>query len=260
MQPTRLIDTALSARELFISDLHLEVARPDITSTLLQFLQDHAGTCDALFILGDLFEVWIGDDDASKLADQVAAALHQFGAAGAAVYLMHGNRDFLLGEAYASRCAATLIHEPYLLASSAGPILLLHGDSLCTDDVEYQQFRTLVRNPAWQQEFLAQSLQERRDFANKARQQSQNETAHKAMAIMDVNPQAVELLLQEHGQVTLLHGHTHRPAIHEVTLTTPIQGQMTARRIVLGSWEKQGWFAVSDAAGISLHDLPLLKA
>lgn len=255
MRPTSAA-SFLSSRQLFISDLHLETARPDITRTLLQFLLDQQGACTDLFILGDLFEVWIGDDDPSPLAETVATALHQFSAAGAKVHLMHGNRDFLLGADYARRCGADLIQEPYLLATASSPVLLLHGDILCRDDADYQQFRLLVRAPAWQQEFLARSLVERREFADQARQQSRSATASKAMDIMDVNPQAVEELLQSKGQLKLLHGHTHRPAIHQLDLANGEQ----ATRIVLGSWEQQAWYASSDDSGIQLHHFPLLGA
>lgn len=243
----------MSSRQLFISDLHLETARPDITRTLLQFLQDHRGACSDLFILGDLFEVWIGDDDPSPLAETVASALHQFSATGSKVHLMHGNRDFLLGADYASRCGADLIQEPYLLLTDSSPVLLLHGDILCSDDADYQQFRVLVRAPAWQQEFLGKPLAERREFADQARQQSRSATASKAMDIMDVNQRAVRELLQDKGQLRLLHGHTHRPAIHRLELENGVQ----ATRIVLGSWEEQAWYASSDDSGIQLHHFPL---
>ena len=255
MRPTSAVPF-LSSRQLFISDLHLETARPDITRTLLQFLLDNRGKCTDLFILGDLFEVWIGDDDPAPLAETVANALHQFSAAGSKVYLMHGNRDFLLGADFANRCGADLIDEPYLLAIGSSPVLLLHGDILCSDDADYQQFRVLVRAPAWQQEFLARPLAERREFADQARQQSRSATANKAMDIMDVNQQAVKELLQNKGELRLLHGHTHRPAIHQLELETGEQ----ATRIVLGSWEKQAWYASSDDSGIQLHHFPLLGA
>lgn len=250
----------MPARQLFISDLHLEVGRPDITRTLLQFLADNHGQCTALYILGDLFEVWIGDDDPSPLADAVASALHQFSAGGASICLLHGNRDFLLGTAYARRCGASLIEEPYLLDSPSGPILLMHGDALCTDDLDYQQFRTLVRAPAWQQEFLAKPLSERRAFAVQARKQSRSATANKGMDIMDVNQTAVRELLYSSGQHTLLHGHTHRPAVHDVALEYAIEGITHAQRLVLGAWEEQGWYAVSDSHGLQLHSFPLIAA
>ncbi|MSR12575.1 MAG: UDP-2,3-diacylglucosamine diphosphatase [Gammaproteobacteria bacterium] len=251
----------MSARLLFISDLHLEASRPDITRTLLQFLADNRGNCTALYILGDLFEVWIGDDDPSPLAAAVAQALHQFSAAGPQVYLMHGNRDFLLGTDFANRCGAKLLNGPYTLASPAGStLLLLHGDSLCTDDIDYQQFRLLVRTPHWQQEFLAQSLAARHAFAAKARAQSKSATANKHMDIMDVNSQTVLEILQSNAPVTLLHGHTHRPAIHYIDVAAGAGGARSAQRIVLGAWDTEPWYAESDGAGIRLQKLALLDA
>lgn len=244
----------MSTVQLFISDLHLEAGRPDITRTLLQFLADNQGSCRDLYILGDLFEVWIGDDEPSALAKTVATALHQFSAAGTNVYLMHGNRDFLLGEEYAGRCGATLIDEPCKIKTPSGPLLLLHGDSLCTDDVDYQRFRALVRTQEWQQEFLSRSLTERRAFAAQAREQSRTATARKAMDIMDVNQQSVLELLQKYQHIRLLHGHTHRPQTHEIKLES---GECTSR-IVLGSWEQQPRYAVSDQEGITLKQLTLL--
>lgn len=244
----------MSKVQLFISDLHLEAGRPDITRTLLQFLADNSGKCSDLFILGDLFEVWIGDDEPSSLAEAVATALHQFSAAGTKVYLMHGNRDFLLGEEYARRSGASLIYEPCKIETPSGPLLLLHGDSLCTDDVDYQRFRALVRTSEWQREFLSRSLTERRAFAALARQQSRTATAQKAMDIMDVNQESVLDLLREYPHIRLLHGHTHRPQAHAIE---PESGNRTTR-FVLGSWEQQAWYAVSDHAGISLKQMPLL--
>ena len=250
----------MSFRTLFISDLHLEAARPDITRTFLQFLERNSGRCESLYILGDLFEVWIGDDDPSPLGQTVAQALQQFSAAGSAVFLMHGNRDFLLGDDYASRCGGALVTDPHTLLTPTGAVVLLHGDTLCTDDSDYQQFRSLVRKPEWQQEFLAQSLDARRAFADRARAQSQTATANKDMGIMDVNQLAVEELIRRSGQLTILHGHTHRPAVHHFQLDAAGQGATAATRIVLGSWDQQGWYAESDADGIRLVEFPLAAA
>lgn len=250
----------MPSRLLFISDLHLESARPDISATLLQFLADNTGRCDALYILGDLFEVWIGDDESSDLANRIAAALHAFAEGGAAIYLMHGNRDFLIGEAFARRCGATLLPDPSIITSPIGPVLLSHGDQLCTDDVDYMGFREMVRQPAWQAEFLSRSLSERRNFAQQARQQSTAATQDKAQQIMDVNQQAVLGLLRETSQSTLIHGHTHRPQTHNIALDTPIAGCNEAWRVVLGDWHTQGWNAEITAAGINLQRFPLRRA
>lgn len=244
-------------RLLFISDLHLEDSRPDITDALLRFLAGQTGQCQALYILGDLFEVWIGDDAWDPLAQRVAAALRAFTEAGAQVYLMHGNRDFLLGEDFASACGARLLPDPSVIDTPLGPLLLSHGDALCTDDVDYQNFRRQVRDPAWQQAFLAQGISERRAFADQARQQSKQATADKDAGIMDVNQDAVQDFLLSHQQCRLLHGHTHRPDFHEIALPEPVQGQTDAWRLVLGDWDRQAWFADLDANGVELKRLPL---
>ncbi len=243
---------------LLISDLHLEDSRPDITRTLLHFLEQHHGKCEALYILGDLFEVWIGDDEVTPLSAEVATALSAFGAAGSDIFLLHGNRDFLIGDDFARQCGASLIQEPYLLHSGDQQFLLLHGDVLCTDDKDYMTFRELVRNPDWQQQFLDQSLAARRDFAQQARQQSQAATAGKSMEIMDVNPGAVVQLIESQQQVNIIHGHTHRPAVHEHLLDAAVQGQTVASRMVLGDWDKKAWFIEIAEGAASLQHFPLL--
>ncbi|MDA1370141.1 MAG: UDP-2,3-diacylglucosamine diphosphatase [Proteobacteria bacterium] len=240
-------------RILLISDLHLQESRSDITGALLGFLELNAGNCSALYILGDLFEVWIGDDEQSELITGVAAALTRFADTGSAIYFLHGNRDFLIGEKFLGRCRAELINEPFVLDTVVGPVLLLHGDSLCVDDVEYMQFRKLVRQTSWQQEFLAKSLQERREFAARARQQSHAAQQGKDMGIMDVNQSAVMQLCNETGHTTLIHGHTHRPAVHDLTFNPPLNDLEHGRRIVLGDWDARGWFVAIDRNGIELH-------
>lgn len=247
----------MSKRILFISDLHLEESRPDITDALLAFLNRNKASCGALYILGDLFETWIGDDDRSTLSDTVADALTEFQQAGSSIYLLHGNRDFLIGNEYANRCGASLIHDSTVIDSPAGPILVLHGDDLCTDDIEYLQFRDLVRQPTWQQEFLSKPLPERRAFAEQARQQSKNATASKDNSIMDVNAGAVEKRLIEQGQSLMIHGHTHRPQVHELQLSHPVAGSHEARRVVLGDWDKNGWFIEVSSEGLKLEQFPL---
>lgn len=242
---------------LFISDLHLEAGRPDITRALLGFLTRHAGRCRALYILGDLFELWIGDDEPSALADEVASALRAFAGAGAAVRLMRGNRDFLLGEDFARRCGGLLLDEPHLLETGAGRALLLHGDSLCVDDADYMAFRGMVRDPVWQADFLARPLPERRRIAGRARAESRERTAGKDEAIMDVNPSAVLELIGESGCARLIHGHTHRPAVHDIELDRPVDGAARATRLVLGDWDRQGWYAELDGAALSLRRFPL---
>ncbi len=247
----------MANRILLISDLHLEQSRPDITAALLGFLESNKSSCSSLYILGDLFEVWIGDDDRTMLSDTVADALHAFQQAGAAIYLLHGNRDFLLGSEYLSRCGTTLIDDSTIIDSAIGPVLLLHGDELCTDDVDYIQFRDRVRQAQWQKDFLSQPLDERRAFAEHARQQSQKATSAKDNSIMDVNSDAVVQRLIDSGQTLMIHGHTHRPKIHEIHLDQPIDGKREARRVVLGDWDKHGWYAELSSEGLRLQKFPL---
>ncbi|MDP6653013.1 MAG: UDP-2,3-diacylglucosamine diphosphatase [Gammaproteobacteria bacterium] len=245
----------MPGRILFISDLHLEESRPNITAALLQFLASNQGSCSALYILGDLFDVWIGDDEQSELITEISGALRAFADTGPSVHILHGNRDFLIGEAFASTCGAQLIFEPFLLDTDAGTIVLLHGDSLCIDDVDYMQFRETVRHGSWQQEFLAKSLEERRAFAEQARQQSQQATAQKDAAIMDVNAEAVLQLCRETRQSILIHGHTHRPAVHKLHFDDPVNGCGVGTRVVLGAWDTQGWYGEISGTGIQLHTL-----
>lgn len=244
-------------RILFISDLHLEEGRPDITAALLTFLRENQQDCDALYILGDLFEVWIGDDDRHELNEEVASALSEFKQSGADIYILHGNRDFLLGSDYASRCGATLIEDSSTIDTPIGSALILHGDDLCTDDVEYLQFRDMVRKDEWQSEFLSKSLDERRAFAEQARQQSSQATSTKDNAIMDVNPEAVKARLLECEQTLMIHGHTHRPKVHEFELNTAADSKLDGRRVVLGDWDAQGWYVEIKTTGLRLEKFPL---
>lgn len=235
----------MTAPTLLISDLHLDASRPDLTAALLRFLREHSGRCRALLILGDLFDAWIGDDNDSALADEVAEALAAFSAAGAEIGLMHGNRDFLLGEHYAQRCGARLMKETEVICSAGEQFLLMHGDTLCTDDTEYLAFREQVRQPAWQAHFLSLELAERRRFAAQAREQSKAATAGKNMDIMDVNDGAVLAALsaeRPEGPVYhLIHGHTHRPATHRFSRPTDSES-IALQRTVLGDWGETGWF------------------
>ena len=219
---------------LFISDLHLDDTRPQITELFTRFLATEAREAKALYVLGDLFESWIGDDDDSPLATRVAGAFRALRDHGVPIYFMHGNRDFLLGADYAARAGMSLLTDPTIIDLHGERTLLMHGDTLCTDDVEYFKFRTLVRNPAWQQQFLAKPLAERRVFAAQARGESRKQTALKAAEIMDVNQAAVESAMRTHGVRRLIHGHTHRPATHRFDLDGT-----SAERIVLGDWYEQ---------------------
>lgn len=219
---------------LFISDLHLDPARPRIVELFTEFLGTQARGARALYILGDLFESWIGDDDDSALAQTVANGLSGLSKSGVPVFFMHGNRDFLLGESYAQRAGMTLLTDPTVVEFAGGRTLLMHGDTLCTDDIAYQKFRAQVRDPDWQKQFLARSLAERRAFAEQARAESRQHTALARPEIMDVNSDAVAAAMREHGVRTMIHGHTHRPAIHRFEL----DGR-AAERVVLGDWYEQ---------------------
>ena len=239
---------------LFISDLHLDLARPAITSLLLNFLAQPARQAEALYILGDLFEAWIGDDDDAEPGRTVAAALRTLTDAGIPAYFLHGNRDFLLGERFAAASGVQLLPESVVIELAGEPTLLLHGDTLCIDDEEYQAFRAQVRHPAWQAQILALPLAQRRALAGQLRETSRQAGLQKAADITDVNLAEVERVMRAQGVRRLIHGHTHRPAIHEWRLD-----KQPARRAVLGDWqEQQGSVLRCDASGWRLE--PLTRA
>lgn len=216
---------------LFISDLHLDASCPAIIELFLAFLSGQARQADACYILGDLFEAWIGDDDDAELGRTVALALRDLSDSGVPVFFIHGNRDFLVGERFAAVAGFRLLAETEIIDLYGEPVLLLHGDTLCTDDTEYQAFRTQVRDPLWQSQLLALPLTQRRLLAAQLRETSRQSTRQKAADIMDVNPGAVLQTLYDHRVKRMIHGHTHRPAIHEGLLA----GEST-RRAVLGDW------------------------
>lgn len=223
-------------RSLFISDLHLDEQRPDITRAFCQFLQDDASQANALYILGDFFESWLGDDDSSPLIEQIKIALLELSNTGCQVYFMHGNRDFLVGDAFCQAVSATRLDDPCVIDLLGEPTLLMHGDSLCTGDAEYMQFRAMARSPQWQAQVLSKSLSERRALAKQLRAASSEANSNKAEDIMDVTPSEVERIMTQHHCQRLIHGHTHRPARHAFTLNNK-----PAERIVLGDWHRQGW-------------------
>ncbi len=241
---------------ILISDLHLQESRPDITRAFVDFVAAVPAACRRFFILGDLFELWIGDDAESPLADEVAASLQALASRGVKICLMHGNRDFLIGDDYAAHCGGELVSEPFELEVDGADWLLLHGDALCIDDTGYMEFRRMVRNPAWQREFLARPLAERQAWADRAREQSQAATAGKPAEIMDVNHGAVLDLIRDSGRHRILHGHTHRPAVHELPEAGPNPDE-PALRVVLGDWDRQGWYAAIDGARFTLRNFSL---
>lgn len=240
---------------LFVSDLHLDPARPEITRLFAEFLDNEARSANALYILGDLFEAWVGDDDPSDTGAFVADRLATLSARGVPLYFMHGNRDFLLGAAYAGRAGMHLLEDPTVIDLHGRPALLVHGDTLCTDDLAYQQFRAQTRDPAWQAQFLAQPLEARLAFAHQARAASQARQgelrdAGTMEAITDVAPGAVDAAFRTHGVDLLIHGHTHRPAVH----TLDVDGR-ACTRVVLGDWYEQGSVLRVDADGMRLDSL-----
>ncbi|MBD9415161.1 UDP-2,3-diacylglucosamine diphosphatase [Pseudomonas sp. PDM16] len=237
---------------LLISDLHLEEERPDITRAFLHFLQTRARGAEALYILGDFFEAWIGDDGMSPFQHSIARALRELSDAGTRIFLMHGNRDFLIGRAFCREAGCTLLQEPSIVQFNGEPVLLMHGDSLCTLDVGYMKLRRLLRNPLSLFILRNLPLTTRHKLARKLRSESRAQTSMKAREIIDVTPDEVPRIMAEHGVRTLIHGHTHRPAVHELQ----VNGQ-PAKRIVLGDWDKQGWALQVDELGLNQAPFPL---
>lgn len=219
---------------LFVADLHLSGERPAVTERFLAFLRDRAATADALYILGDLFEAWVGDDCIPDEYEPVVAALRERTDAGLPIYIQHGNRDFLLGEGFTARSGCRLLPDPTRADLYGTPTLLLHGDTLCTDDRPYQEMRAKFRDPAWVEAFLAKPPTERIAFARQLRETSRDATAGKAEAIMDVNAEAVTAAAREHGVARIIHGHTHRPGHHRHR----VDGR-EVERYVLAAWDEQ---------------------
>ncbi|MBX9675806.1 MAG: UDP-2,3-diacylglucosamine diphosphatase [Methylotenera sp.] len=242
----------IKPHSLFISDLHLCDSRPNITQALIVFLQETAIKAQALYILGDLFEYWAGDDAIEAGHQQtVIAALKRLNRQGVALFFMHGNRDFLLSDGFAQATLGNILPDPTLLHLYNNSVLLSHGDIFCTDDIAYQQFRTQVRAPAWQNQFLNQSLDARIAYIEQIRLKSEQEKSLKSMQIMDVNQQAVEAMLREyHYPPLLIHGHTHRPNKHIIKIDNH-----TCERWVLGDWYEQGSYLKLDESGCQSQSL-----
>ena len=229
---------------LLISDLHLEEERPDITRAFLHFLATRACQAEALYILGDFFEVWIGDDAITPFQQSIADALRALSERGTRIYLMHGNRDFMLGKGFCRAAGCTLLGDPSVVELGGERVLLMHGDSLCTRDEGYMRLRRLLRNPLSLFILRNLPLSTRRKLARKLRNESRAQTRMKASDIIDVTPELIPRVLAEHGVRTLIHGHTHRPATHELE----VDGR-PAQRIVLGDWDQQGWALQVDESG-----------
>lgn len=228
---------------LFISDLHLCNERPAITRAFFDFMRGKAQSCEALYILGDFFEVWIGDDDDDAYAQSISDELRAFTDSGKALFIMVGNRDFLMGQDFARQCGATLLADPTTIDLYGTPTLLLHGDSLCTRDLEYMAFRKLARSSQWQADLLSKPLAERRAIALQLRQKSKSMSSMKAEDIMDVTESEVTRIMLEHGATRMIHGHTHRPAVHDMVVA-----EKTAQRMVLGDWGDNIWWIEATAS------------
>ncbi len=231
------------SRTLFISDLHLDSARPAVIAALAEFLQANSG-CDALYILGDIFEAWVGDDDDAPIALEIADLFRTFTASGSPLFLMVGNRDFLLGKDFCESVGAQLLQDPAVIDLYGVPTLLMHGDSLCTRDEEYMKFRAMARSPQWQAQMMASSLDDRRALAAQLRTISKDAGSNKAEDIMDVTPDEVDRVMLDANVARLIHGHTHRPARHEVAC---------GERIVMGEWDSKGWCVEASAESIELN-------
>ncbi|VDZ84388.1 UDP-2,3-diacylglucosamine diphosphatase [Kluyvera intermedia] len=233
---------------LFIADLHLQTEEPAITAGFLRFLHGEARSADALYILGDLFEAWIGDDDPNPLHREIACAIKSLADSGVPCYFIHGNRDFLIGKRFATESGMQLLPEEKVLDLYGRRVLIMHGDTLCTDDPGYLAFRAKVHTPWIQKLFLALPLFIRRRIAQKMRDDSKAANSSKSMEIMDVNAQAVVEVMEKHHVQWLIHGHTHRPDTH----TLDANGE-TAHRVVLGAWHTQG-----SMVKVSVDDVELI--
>ncbi len=238
---------------LFISDLHLQPAHPATSAAFFEFLERHARHAQQLYLLGDLFEYWAGDDDlADPFHQQVVAALRAVADAGVAVYWIAGNRDFLVGARFAEAAGLTLLPETWVADIGGQKVVVLHGDAQCTQDVKYMEFRAMVRQPAWQQQFTAMPLAQRKAIVEGLRANSRKEQSDKSYEVMDVTPEAIAEVFAQTGASVMIHGHTHRPALHHVG---------DKLRYVLPDWEpdatppRGGWIAIDAEGVITRHDL-----
>jgi UDP-2,3-diacylglucosamine hydrolase len=242
------------ARYLFVSDVHLDAAAPEAQRQFLDFLDSQVAgpsLARALYILGDLFESWVGDDDVGGERAAVLGALRRLTAGGVACFLLHGNRDFLIGGEFCRQTGCQLLPDPVVAEIGGERVLLTHGDALCTDDHSYQELRSIVRTPAWQRRFLSLPLSDRQMLANEARAGSRAHTARSIPKIMDVNTGAVRAAFETARVRTMIHGHTHRPAVHDALV-----GGQPVQRIVLGAWYEQGSYLAYENGRYELRSLP----
>jgi UDP-2,3-diacylglucosamine hydrolase len=235
---------------LFVSDVHLGADSAPAIGQFLEFLGTHAARAETLYILGDLFESWVGDDDRSDAAQRVCAALLALTGSGVPCFALHGNRDFLLGPGFAARSGCRLLTDPVVAELDGERVLITHGDALCTDDHSYQELRSIVREPRLQRRFLALPLSVRELLADEVRAGSRRHTARTVPAIMDVNAQAVERAFRAAGVRRMIHGHTHRPGVHQLE----VDGARV-ERIVLGAWYEQGSYLSCERGSFELRTL-----
>jgi UDP-2,3-diacylglucosamine hydrolase len=240
---------------LFVSDVHLDASSPAAVDQFLAFLDTYASHAESLYILGDLFETWVGDDETATEKNAVRQALRTLTSGGVACFILHGNRDFLLGRGFCDDTGCRLLPDPVIAEFDGERVLLTHGDGLCTDDHSYQELRSIVRTAPWQRRFLALPLVDREMLANQARAGSRQHTSRTIPTIMDVNPDAVAAAYRVTGVRRIIHGHTHRPGIHD----TSVEGAR-AQRIVLGAWYEQGSYLVYENEHYELRELPRTPA
>ena len=232
----------------FISDIHLSENNPHLTNAFKKFLNESKEACTHLFILGDLFEIWIGDDDNNPFIQDIKQALINFTSNGPETFLMHGNRDFLIGETFANEVGISILSDPHTLDINGMKTILSHGDFLCTDDADYIEFRNEVRSKEWQKNFLSKSIDERNEIANLLRSESKNATSEKSLEITDASLETVNNFIQENNPDIFIHGHTHRPKIHQHNLT---------KRVVLGDWDKYGWYLSIEENSLNLKEFKI---
>ena len=232
----------------FISDIHLSEDNPHLTDAFKAFLSESKESCTHLFILGDLFEIWIGDDAHTSYHQEVKKILKNFTSDGPNTFFMHGNRDFLIGENFANEVGISILPDPYTLNINGLNVILSHGDFLCTDDVEYINFRNKVRSEEWQKDFLSKDVGERNEIANSLRSGSKDATSKKSLDITDANIQTVNNFIEENKPDIFIHGHTHRPKIHE---------HYSTKRLVLGDWNESGWYCSIVDKDINLKEFKI---
>lgn len=231
-------------RSYFVSDIHLSNKDKKLSDAFINFLNEIKGSCSQLFILGDLFEIWIGDDDDSEYINTIKSELLKFTNTGPDTFFMHGNRDFLIGEQFSKETGIKILSDPHQIEIDRKKVLLSHGDAFCIDDVDYINFRNQVRDKSWQTDFLSKSIDERRSVASNIKNESNIASEKKSMDITDVNERAIQELINKHSSDFLIHGHTHRPNIHE---------NQSSKRIVLGDWDDFGWYFWMDEDSYNLE-------